>query len=139
MRKEGCPKLGRFVWQQKDLPGKVFQQHIDLAVGSDGHLTEGNHIEAGFQLGGVVREGSQRFGRKLDADELQRAVGARKLQPPAFAGFDDQEILLLGGEHGIDAAEDPGTPHDQKQVVAGAGKELPGGTVLEKIPRGCIL
>ncbi len=46
-----CAELGALLREHQQLPGKIFQQHIDLAVRADSHLPEGHHVEAFFKVG----------------------------------------------------------------------------------------
>ena len=46
-----CTELGALLREHQQLPGKVFQQHIDLAVRAHSHLPEGHHVEVFFKVG----------------------------------------------------------------------------------------
>jgi hypothetical protein len=50
-----CTELGALLREHQQLPGKVFQQHIDLAVRAHSYLPEGHHVEAFFKVGICVR------------------------------------------------------------------------------------
>ena len=53
--------------------------------------------------------------------------------------FEDDEILLLCGQHHLAAPEHPAAPHDQKQIIIRAGIEFPDGALLKKITLDCIV
>ena len=53
--------------------------------------------------------------------------------------FEDDEILLLCGQHHLAAPEHTAAPHDQKQIIIRAGIKFPDGTLLKKITLGCII
>ena len=134
-----CTELGALLREHQQLPGKVFQQHIDLAVRAHSHLPEGDYVEAFFKVGVCIRKLRQRLGGQLYPDKLQRAVGAGIFQPAALTGLEDDQVLLLGGQHHLAAAEHAAAPHDQKQVVIRAGIKIPDGALLKKITLDCII
>ena len=72
-------------------------------------------------------------------DKLQRAVGTGIFQPAALTGLEDDEVLLLGGQHHLTAPEHTAAPHDQKQIIICAGIKLPDGALLKKITLDCIV
>ena len=139
MLKHRCAELRALLREHQQLPGKVFQQHIDLAVWAHSHLPEGYHVEAFFKVGVRVRKLCQRLGRQLHPDDLQRAVGAGIFQPAALTGLEDDQVLLLGGQRYLGAAEHTAAPDDQKQVIICAGKKLPHGALRKKITCGCVI
>ena len=53
--------------------------------------------------------------------------------------FEDDEILLLCGQHHLAAPEHAAAPHDQKQIIIRAGIEFPDGALLKKITLDCIV
>ena len=112
-----CTELGALLREHQQLPGKVFQQHIDLAVRADGYLPEGHHVEAFFKVGVRVRKLRQRLGGQLHPNKFQRAVSTGVFQSAALTGLEDDEILLLCGQHHLAAPEHAAAPHDQKKTV----------------------
>ena len=132
-------ELTALLGEHQQLPGKIFQQHIDLAVRPDSHLPEGHHIEAFFKVGVLIRQLRQHLGRQLHPDDLQRAVGSGIFQPAALPGLEDDQVLLLGGQHHLAAPEHTAAPHDQKQIIIRAGIKLPDGALLKKITLDCIV
>ena len=134
-----CAELGALLREHQQLPGKVFQQHIDLAVRADSHLPEGDYVEAFFKVGVCIRKLRQRLGGQLYPDKLQRAVGTGIFQPAALTGLEDDQVLLLGGQHHLTAPEHTAAPHDQKQIIIRAGIKLPDGALLKKITLDCIV
>jgi len=107
-------ELAALLGEYQQLPGKILQQHIDLAVRPDSHLPEGHHVEAFFKVSVLIRQLRQHLGRQLHPDDLQRAVGSGIFQPAALPGLEDDQILLLGGQHHFAAPEHPAAPDDQK-------------------------
>ena len=91
-----CTELGALLREHQQLPGKVFQQHIDLAVRAHSHLPEGHHVEAFFKVGICVRKLRQRLGGQLHPNKFQRAVSTCVFQSAALTGLEDDEILPLG-------------------------------------------
>ena len=92
-----APELGALLREHQQLPGKVFQQHIDLAVRAHSHLPEGHHVEAFFKVGVCVRKLRQRLGGQLHPNKFQRAISTGVFQSAALTGLEDDEVLLLGG------------------------------------------
>ena len=78
-------ELTALLGEHQQLPGKILQQHIDLAVRPDSHLPEGHHVEAFFKVGVLIRQLRQHLGRQLHPDDLQRAV-AGQAAPPRCTG-----------------------------------------------------
>ena len=132
-------ELAALLGEHQQLPGKIFQQHIDLAVRPDSYLPEGHHVEAFFKVSVLIRQLRQHLGRQLHPDDLQRAVGSGIFQPAALPGLEDDQILLLGGQHHLAAPEHTAAPHDQKQIIIRAGIKLPDGALLKKITLDCIV
>ena len=132
-------ELTALLGEHQQLPGKILQQHIDLAVRPDSHLPEGHHVEAFFKVGVLIRQLRQHLGRQLHPDDLQRAVGSGIFQSAALPGLEDDQVLLLGGQHHLAAPEHTAAPHDQKQVIIRAGKEFPNSALFKKITFGCII
>ena len=110
-----------------------------VAVRPDSHLPEGHHIEAFFKVSVLIRQLRQHLGRQLHPDDLQRAVGSGIFQSATLPGLEDDQILLLGGQHHFAAPEHTAAPHDQKQVIIRAGKEFPNSALFKKITFGCII
>ena len=134
-----CTELGALLREHQQLPGKVFQQHIDLAVRAHSHLPGGHHVEAFFKVGICIRKLRQRLGGQLHPNKFQRAVSTGVFQSAALTGLEDDEILLLCGQHHLAAPEHTAAPHDQKQVIIRAGKEFPNRILFKKITFGCII
>ena len=134
-----CTELGALLREHQQLSGKVFQQHIDLAVRAHSHLPEGHHVEAFFKVGICVRKLRQRLGGQLHPNKFQRAVSTGVFQSAALTGLEDDEILLLCGQHHLAAPEHTAAPHDQKQIIIRAGIKFPDGALLKKITLGCMI
>ena len=134
-----CAELGALLREHQQLSGKVFQQHIDLAVRADGYLPERHHVEAFFKVGVCVRKLRQRLGRQLHPNKFQRAVSTGVFQPAALTGLEDDEVLLLCRQHHLTAPEYAAAPHDQKQIIIRAGIKFPDGALLKKITLDCIV
>ena len=97
--KTAAPNWVRSCGRTISFTGEIFEQHIDLAVRADGYLPEGHHVEAFFKVGICVRKLRQRLVGQLHPNKFQRAVSTGVFQSAALTGLEDDEILLLCGQH----------------------------------------